>query len=89
MQIQLGSGQQCSVALCGHKVGAQWQVVLQPSFRLINKAAGAVHVHYTGQLVEGTMSQTSCGGLTAGSSFALQPETKVRCMSLSAKLHCP
>ena len=87
-QVQLGGGQQCSVALCVHKVGLQWQVVLQPSFRLINKAAGTVHVHYTGQLIEGTMSHTSTRGLTAGNSFALQPTPKVRCLSLVAKLHC-
>ena len=85
MQVQLDGGQQCWVALCVLKVGLQWQVVLQPSFRLINKAAGAVYVYYTGQLVEGATSQKSRRGLTAGSSFALQPESKVKMLESFGK----
>lgn len=68
-----------------HKAGLQWQVLLQPGFLLLNKAAGMVHVHHTGQLLacKGPGEQVSAGAewqqqaSEAGSYLALGPESKV------------
>ena len=89
LQLQLRDGRVCTVAVSVHKLGLQWQVVLQPSFVLLNKAGAAVHLHYTGELMtcRGRPPGVSRGaeggrGLSqpppeAGSSFALEPEAKV------------
>ncbi|DBA79124.1 TPA: Protein argonaute-3, variant 2 [Trebouxia sp. C0004] len=76
VQLQMGNSQRCSVALCVHKVGLQWQVQLQASFVLVNHTAGTVHVHYTGQLADMPMPKMSHIGFRAGSPLALQPKSK-------------
>ena len=88
LQLQLGGSQRCSVALCVHKMGLQWQVQLQPSFVLVNQTARTVHVHYTGQLADVSVSKMSYRGFKAGSPFALQPKSKVPAFLLLARLHC-
>ncbi len=88
LQLQLGDSQRCSVALCVHKVGLQWQVQLQPSFVLVNQTARTVHVHYTGQLTDVSMSKMPYRGFRAGSPFALQPKSKVTAFLLLARLQC-
>jgi hypothetical protein len=88
VQLQLGDSQRCSVALCVHKVGLQWQVQLQPSFILVNQTARTVHVHYTGELAEMITSKMPYRGFRAGSPFALQPKSKVTAYLLLARLHC-
>ena len=89
LRLQLGDGRACTVAVSVHKLGLQWQVVLQPSFVLLNKAAAAVHLHYTGELTtcKGRPAGVSVGAERerrlsqpapeAGSSFVLEPEPQV------------
>ena len=88
LQLQLGDSQRCSVALRVHKVGLQWQVQLQPSFVMVNQTARTVHVHYTGQLADVSMSKMPYRGFKAGSPFALQPTAKVTAFLLLGRLHC-
>ena len=52
LQVQLPGQKQCSVAMSTNKVGLQWQVVLQPSHKLVNQTAGPGYIHYTGQLAQ-------------------------------------
>ena len=86
LRLQLHNGGACTLAVSVHKVGLHWQVVLQPICVLLNKAAAAVHLHYTGELLackarragvlvgaEGQRERSP----EAGSSFALEPEAKV------------
>lgn len=87
LQLQLSNSKRCSVALCVHKVGLQWQVQLQPSFVLVNQTARTVHVHYIGQLADMSMSKMPYRGFRAGSPFALQPKSKVTAFLLLASLH--
>lgn len=85
LRLELADGGDCTVAVSVHKLGLQWQVLLQPSFLLRNKAAGVVHVHHTGQLLActGQGEQVSADAewqrqaSEAGSYLALQPESKV------------
>ena len=89
LRLQLHAAGECTVAVSVHKVGLQWQVLLQPSFVLLNKTAAVVHVHYTGQLLasKGRRSEVSANAPRqrealqqasgAGFSFALEPESKV------------
>ncbi len=88
LQLQLGDSQRCSLGLCVHKVGLQWQAQLQPSFVLVNQTARTVHVHYTGHLADVSMSKMPYRGSRAGSPFALQPKSKVTAFLLLARLHC-
>lgn len=88
LQLQLDDSQRFSVAMCVHKVGLQWQVHLQPSFVLVNQTTRTVHVHYTGQLADVSMSKMSHRGFRAGSPCALQPKLKVLTFLLLARLHC-
>ncbi len=88
LQLQLGDSQRCSIALCVHKVGLQWQVQIQSSFVLENQTAKTVHVHYTGELAEMSTSKMPYRGFRAGSPFALQPKSKVTAFLLLARLHC-
>ncbi len=80
VQVQLSKGQQCRVAVSVHKAGLQWQVVLQPSYVLMNQTADSVYVHYTGQLAA---SQTSKAQTRpkAGSPFTLRPASKASALS--------
>lgn len=84
--LQLQDGAVCTLAVCVHKGGQQWQVVLQPSFVLQNKTAAAVHVHYTGRLLMPKARQAgnaeeqrevSQVASKAGCSFVLEPESEV------------
>ncbi|KAL3137916.1 Protein argonaute-3 [Trebouxia sp. C0009 RCD-2024] len=84
LRLELADGGGCTVAVSVHKAGLQWQVLLQPGFLLLNKAAGMVHVHHTGQLLacKGPGEQVSAGAewqqqaSEAGSYLALGPESK-------------
>ena len=88
LRLKLQDGQDCTVAVSVQKVGVQWQVLLQPSFVLLNKTAATVHLHYTGRLMmlQHRMSKMkACGDTSeeaspAGhpeTSFVLEPESKV------------
>ena len=89
VRLRLPNGGTCTLAVSVHKVGLHWQVLLQPSFVLLNKAAAAVHLHYTGELLtsKGRRAGVSVGaeGQREGSelasevgySFVLEPESKV------------
>ena len=88
LQLQLGDSRRCSLALCVHKVGLQWQVQLQSSFVLVNQTARTVHVHYTGELADMSTSKMPYRGFRTGTPFALQPKSKVTGFLLLARLHC-
>ena len=88
LRLKLQDGQGCAVAVSVQKVGLQWQVLLQPSFVLLNKTAATVHLHYSGQLMMAKGMRSSTKGLAdtareaspgcrPETSFALEPESKV------------
>ena len=85
LRLELEDGGECTVAVSVHKVGLQWQVLLQPSFLLLNKAAGTVHVHYTGQLLACKGEQGPANASEAGSYLVLEPELQVSALFQSAR----
>ena len=81
LKLQLSNGRHCCVAVSVQKAGLQWQVLLQPSHVLLNKTAGIVHVHYTGQLPQSTQPMASGEPVTHDCSFTLAPESKASVLS--------
>lgn len=69
-QLLLHDGTRCCIAVSTHKVGLQWQIWLQPEYRICNKLATTAHLHHTGQLAGSAEA-------TDGAMLTLDPERKV------------